>query len=492
MLRTTLGAFAALVFSPLASSAQTVASNPHVVEAIEVVEIWLDAQRDYEELPSIAAAIVHDQELVWSGAFGMADLDEQRPAATRTLYSICSISKLFTSVAVMQLRDRGKLGLRDRVSDHLGYFDLKQKYDESTPVTIEGLLTHSAGLPRESDHPYWSGPEYAFPTKQEVIDRLSHQETLHPSQTEYQYSNLGLSLAGYIVEQLSGQPYDRYMREHILDPLGMRDTHTEMPQQHIGGQLATGYTSITRQGTRNEVPFFLAKGIAPAAGYASTVEDLAKFAMWQFRLRGDYEELLHAYTLAEMQRVQFTRPGSSTLRGLGFSISSRNGETFVGHGGSCPGFRTQFSTQPDSKIATIALVNAIVNAGKYTRGIYDIVSDAIKAASTDEEEPTSGPGTADGPSEAQAIEPDRYLGTYTGGLGGGETVVVRWRGGIATINLPTDDPGGSLTELRHVEGDTFRSVRDGGELGNEVVFEAGADGRIYRMRTPLNFRTRVN
>ena len=96
----------------------------------------------------------------------------------------------------MQLRDQGKLRLSDRVSEHLPFFDLKQKHEESTPITIEGLLTHSAGLPREADYPYWSGPEFDFPTKDEVIERLSDQETLYPSQTRYQYSHLGLSLAG--------------------------------------------------------------------------------------------------------------------------------------------------------------------------------------------------------------------------------------------------------------------------------------------------------
>jgi CubicO group peptidase (beta-lactamase class C family) len=240
-------------------------------------------------------------------------------------------------------------------------------------------LTHSAGLPREADYPYWSGPEFDFPTKDEVIERLSDQETLYPSQTRYQYSNLGLSLAGYIVEAVSGQPYAEYVRENILDPLGMDDTYPEMPSQHIGGQLATGYGSITRQGDRNAAVFFEAEGIAPAAGFASTVDDLAKFAQWQFRLRGDREEILHAYTLAEMQRVHFATPGSTTMRGLGFSLSDREGETFVGHGGSCPGFRSQFAMQNEDKIAVVAMVNATVSPSKYSNGIYDLVKDALLA-----------------------------------------------------------------------------------------------------------------
>ena len=498
MLRTARRFVVALVILlPSSAAAQTIASDPGVAEALEVVRIWLDAQRDYERLPAISAAIVHDQELVWSGAVGMANIGEQRPASSSTLYSICSISKLFTSIAVMQLRDQGRLDLRDPVSKHLPFYDLTQKYPESTPVTVEGLLTHSAGLPREADHPYWSGPDFVFPTKEEVIARLSEQETLHPSRTEYQYSNLGLSLAGYIVEEVSGQPYDQYVRQHILDPLGMEDTYTDMPAQHIGGQLATGYGGLTREGVRNEAAFFQARGIAPAAGYASTVDDLAKFAMWQFRLRGDREEVLHAYTLAEMQRVHFTTPGSNSLRGLGFSVSSRDGKTFVGHGGSCPGFRTTFSMQNDDKIATIAFVNATANASKYAAGVYDLVADAITdaverrmAMTSDDHGADDGSGNGDAHG-GQAVDLDRYVGTYAGGLGGNESVVVHWKGGIATMSLPTDDPRGALGVLRHVEGDTFRRLDDDGELGSEVIFETDDQGLVVRMRTPPNFRMRV-
>jgi len=489
--------FALALNAPVTAAAQSVADDAHVAEALEIARIWLDAQKDYERLPSIAAAIVYDQELIWSDAVGMADINAGRPATSSTLYSICSISKLFTSIAVMQLRDAGYLDLRDPVQKHLSFYDLEQQYDESTPVTLEGLLTHSAGLPRESDYPYWSGPEYPFPSKDEVIARLSDQKTLHPSRTEYQYSNLGLSLAGYIVEEVSGTPYDQYVQSHILGPLGMDDTYSEMPREHIGGQLAMGYTALTRQGSRNMVPFFEAKGISAAAGYASSVDDLSKFAMWQFRLRGDAEEIVHAYTLAEMQRVHFARPGSDTMRGLGFQVSARDGETFVGHGGSCPGFRTTLSLQNDSKIATVAMVNAMVNSGKYSTGVYNLVADAIKSATAEDNELSVTADVNSNGGEGQLnedtqVDPTRYMGTYTGGLGGSETAVVRWKGGIATLSLPTDNPRQSLRQLIHVEGDTFRSRGNDGELGAEVTFETDAQGRVFRMRSPLNYRTRVN
>ncbi len=498
MIRTTTRTLvAAALLLPSFAAAQSVGQDAAVMEALEVARIWLDAQHDYEEIPAISAAIVHDQELVWSGAVGLADVETQRAATSETLYSICSISKLFTSVALMQLRDQGKVDLRDPVSKHLPWYAVAQKYEDSSPVTIEGMLTHSAGLPRESDHPYWSGPEYPFPTKSEVIAGLKNQETLYSSRTKYQYSNLGLSLAGYVVEEASGQPYHEYVQEHILDRLGMSDTYSEMPDQHVGGQLATGYSGITRDGSRVEAPFFQAKGIAPAAGYASTVDDLAKFAMWQFRTRGDREEILHGYTLAEMQRTHFVDPDNDTKRGIGFSVSRRDGKTWVGHGGSCPGFQTTFTMQNDEKIAVIAFLNARENPGKYARGVYDLVADAVLAAAKGDEPVATDGGENGGREEngsshgLEMVDYDEYVGQYVRGLGASETAVVHWKGGIAMLGLPTDDPRGRLQKLQHEDGDTFRQVDGDGELGARVIFDRDPQGRITRIRNPTNYAKRV-
>ena len=96
--------------------------------------------------------------LLWSRGFGYAHLEEKVAARADTMYSICSISKLFTGVAVMQQRDAGTLGLDDPVAQHLPWFRINDAEAGSPPVTVRGILTHSSGLPRESDFPYWTGP----------------------------------------------------------------------------------------------------------------------------------------------------------------------------------------------------------------------------------------------------------------------------------------------------------------------------------------------
>ncbi len=461
--------------------AGTPASDPRVATALELVRVWLDAQRAYEQIPGISAGVVHYQTLIWSEGFGYSELEKKTPATASTIYSICSISKLFTSIGVMQLRDAGKLRLDDPVGRHLSWFKIKQTAPEGGEATIEGLLTHASGLPRESDHSYWTGPDYSFPTREQVIERLSHQETLYPAETYFQYSNLGITLAGEVVAAASGLPYADYVQRNILDPLGLSSTSPEMPEQHRGGRLATGYGALTREGKRPALAFFKVRGIAPAAGFASTVEDLGRFASWQFRLLAKSgREVLSANTLREMQRVHWVDPDFETTWGLGFSVWRSDNKTFVGHGGSCPGYRTELLLKPDEKLAVVVMANALgVNPQQFAQRMYEIVGPAI-AASTKE------------PEKAKPVDPtlDAYLGTY-GASFGGEIAVVRWEDGLATLSLPTMEPVKGLTKLKKVGDHTFRRVRKDEALGETVVFEMGPDGRATRFQWHSNYYPRA-
>ena len=132
---------------------QKLAKDARVAEALHLLEIWVEAQLAYERIPGISMSVVHDQELVWSRGFGYSDLEKKTPTTPKTVYSICSISKLFTSIAVLQLRDRGLLRLDDEVKQHLAWFNIEETYKKDGPIIIEGLLTHSSGLPREADFP---------------------------------------------------------------------------------------------------------------------------------------------------------------------------------------------------------------------------------------------------------------------------------------------------------------------------------------------------
>lgn len=179
---------------------------------LALVESWIASQRMYDNVPGLSLAIVQDQELAWSGGFGLADIEHKTPARADTIYGICSISKLFTGIAVMQLRDQGKFNLDDPIAGLLPWFDLKQAHEGSPEPTLRAVLTHSSGLPRESDYPYWEAPDFIFPTREDVREKLGKQATLYPADRYYQYSNLGLTLAGEIVAEHSGKDFDSYVR----------------------------------------------------------------------------------------------------------------------------------------------------------------------------------------------------------------------------------------------------------------------------------------
>ncbi|MEX0290211.1 MAG: serine hydrolase domain-containing protein, partial [Flavobacteriaceae bacterium] len=346
-------------------------------EAINLVEVWLEAQKDYDQLPGISVAVVEDQEVLWSGAYGQANLEDDLDMETSTLCSICSISKLFTSIAIMKLYEEGKLRLDTPVKEVLPSYNLTQKYDESGPITIRSLLTHSSGLPREAGYPYWTGPDFPFPSKEQIKAKLSEQETLYPASTYFQYSNLGLTLLGQIVEEITGMPYDEYVQKNILDPLGLSNTRPKMPKDLYGKQLAIGYGALTRQQQREKINFFEANGILPAAGFSSNVADLARFASWQFRLRDTtIAEVLKPSTLKYMQQVHWTNPNWKTTWGLGFVVyKGGNGNTWVGHGGYCPGYRSSLQLDLKSKLAFAVMINAGgTNPGKYVRGINAILT----------------------------------------------------------------------------------------------------------------------
>jgi CubicO group peptidase (beta-lactamase class C family) len=449
-------------------------------EAFRLIEAWLEAQKDYEQLPGISAAVVRDQEIIWSDAFGKANREQNLDASPSTLCSICSISKLFTSVAVMKLYDEGKVRLDDRIEDLLPWYDLPQQYKDSGPVTIRSLLTHSSGLPRESAHPYWTGPDFPFPTQKEIRDGLSTQETLYPSSTNYQYSNLGLTLLGEVVEEISGMSYAEYVQKNILDPLGLADTRPRMPEELYGKQLAVGYSSMTRNGNREKVNFFQANGITPAAGYSSNVLDLGKFASWQFRLYDtSLVEILKPSTLKYMHRVQWMdEPGRNGSRGLGFGVYKVDGTTFVGHGGSCPGYSSVLQLDTKKKMAYAAMINASgTNPGKYTSGIRQIMQKVKKAKKDDDSTPT--------------VNLEQYAGHYSAQPWWGEEYIMPWGDQLVSLGLPSDNPGEAMTFFKHIEGDTFRRIRDDDTLGEALIFERDANGHVISVSQHGNYSVKI-
>ena len=154
--------------------------NERVKQAIRLFDEWAEGTLAIDRIPGASVGLVSDQSLIWSKGYGYADLNRKTPATPETIYGICSISKLFTAISVMQQRDAGKLRLDDPVIQYLPYASLESADKESPPVTIRSLLTHSSGLPRESAHPYWTDPDLNFqPGKKSFLD-CNHKPCFTP------------------------------------------------------------------------------------------------------------------------------------------------------------------------------------------------------------------------------------------------------------------------------------------------------------------------
>ena len=276
-------------------------------------------------------------------------------------------------------------------------------------------------------------------------------------------------------------PYETYVAENILKPLGLTDTRTELPEALYGSELAFGYNALDRSGNRDKLNFFQANGIMPAAGFSSNVTDLGKFASWQLRLRDTTTtEVLKPSTLKLMQQVHFTDPNWKTTWGLGFVVyKGSNGNTWVGHGGSCPGYRTALQIDLKRKLAFSVMINAsATNPGKYINGINGIISKVKETEKTDESE--------------QPVDLSEYTGYYNTKPWWSELYIGTWGDKLVTLNLPADDPAEAMTMYKHIAGDTFRKIREDKELGETLTFERDAAGKIIRYKQHGNYSVKFD
>ena len=435
-------------------------------EAYQLIEYWLEAQKDYEKLPGLTAIITDKNETRWAGSYGLSD--GVNPMNIESTFSICSISKLFTSVALMQLVEDGKLNLDDRIQDVLPWFDIQNDFIDSPDLTVKSIMSHSSGLPRESNHPYWSWPDFPFPTKESVVDELKNQKMLYPPSKYYQYSNLGLSLLGFIVEEVSGLSFDDSVNKNILQPLNLSNTKTYMSIEDYGNILSLGYSSLNRNVERDKVNFFNADGIAAAAGFTSNVLDLAKFARWQLNLLSSSEKnILLPETLKDMHKVHWDDDLSSVTRGLGFGVYNLDGGTWVGHGGSCPGYRSQLYISPELGIAYSVMINSSgTNPSKYIRGMHRILS-KVKLKKGE-----------------KVNKFKEFEGKYISQPWSSETYVQSWGENIALVSLPANEPYISL--YKHIEGDVFKKILSNDDLGQELEILRDDENNVIAYKTHQN------
>lgn len=466
-----------LLFSyALGQQTKVLTNAPGVASSLRLLEKWVASQMEYRNQPGLSMGIVHDRDLLWSKGFGSSDLATKTPATSKTIYRIASITKLFTSTAIMQLRDAGKLRLDDPIVKFIPAFKIKNDFPDAPTITVQHLLTHTSGLPGEAAFPYWT--DHDFPSIGEILRALPAQQIVFPTETKYRYSNLAMALAGEVVAAASGETYETYIQEHILGPLGMADTSVNLSPEHRK-RLAAAYSRRLPDGTRRILPFTDSRGLTPAANMSSTVEDLAKFISLQFQHeKAGGKQVLKGSTLREMHHVHWLFPNWKSGRGLGFSVRQFEGKTLVGHAGWVAGYQTQIGFIVEDRIGVIVLTNADDGSpNTYLEQAFNVVGPAILKAAT----PAPKPSPPDPAWNA-------YIGLYTDPTYW-DVEVMLLDGKLYLYNHdypPEENARGALVELVPESPRTFRMTGEDAS-GDLVVFELGPDGKVQRVKVGENY-----
>jgi len=347
--------------------------------AIHYIDSWIAINMVNSRFPGLQVAILQGDKIVYSKAFGYADVEKKTKMTTKSVFKIASHSKPFTATAIMQLYEAGKLNLDDKVSNHLDWFVSKND-ERVAQVTIRQLLNHTAGLIRDGeDTDYWNLLR-DFPDTQELKDYISSAKLIYNGDEQFKYSNFGYGYLGQVIEAVTGTSYAQFVHEHIIKKLGLNTTFVDSDSDAARKQLVTGYTSEALGMDSTPFNHAEARALAPATGFCSTAEDVCRF--FEAHFHGN-PHLLSDATKRYMHHG-FWAPSEGETYGFGIESIRRNGWNLRGHGGGFPGFHTATLFDPEKQFAVAVFCNADGSNPKWVaQAISSIVDRFQNAPETD-------------------------------------------------------------------------------------------------------------
>ncbi|MEO8556565.1 MAG: serine hydrolase domain-containing protein [Actinomycetota bacterium] len=416
--------------------------------------------------PAVSAGIVRDGTLLWSIHVGSARLDPATAPTDDTQYMIGSITKTFTAVLVMALRDTGRLALDDRLEKYL-------PQTRHGAITIRQLLSHASGLQREPVGRIWENLD--APDQERLLRELEEAEQVLPVHFAFHYSNLAFALLGQIVEQLEGRPWGEVVVERILAPLGMKNTGLEPDD----ASRAMGYQVHPHTGVATVEPAFELKATAPLGGLWSTVADMGRYAAF---VADPIDEVLSPDSVDEMCRplIMADVEGWTRAYGLGYDLQRTGERVLAGHGGAMPGFLAGLRVRRQDRVGAVVFANS--TAGAETTALAGQLVNAVLDAE---------------PSLADVWSPSQPQPDFDGILGSwwteGEEIVFEVRDNVLWSRIPGGLPIADTRFAKTDEG-RFRAVA-GRERGELLEVTRGQSGGVERLhfatyaltRTPTAF-----
>lgn len=334
----------------------------------QVVKDW--------NVPGIGVGVVHKDKLVFAKGYGYRDYQKKLPFTPITTAPIASNTKLFTAVAAGLLVDEGRLDWDKPIRQFVPAIQFHND-DLNRTVTIRDMLSHRTGITRHDL--IWYKSDF---TQKDLFERLKYLEPAEPMRSVFLYNNMMYSGAGYAMELLSGKPWERFVRERILDPLGMTSTTFTIADMLKTPQPGVPFTERRDNTELYRIPYYSdAIGVAPAGAINSNIVDMSKWLIalmneGKFNGRQVIPKAIIRQTLAPSIALPNTgievRGWGELLNsnyGMGRWTTSYRGHLLAYHGGDLPGFHSQVSTMPYDSIGVIVIV-----IGNHAAPLYNVVS----------------------------------------------------------------------------------------------------------------------
>lgn len=337
-----------------------------------ILDTWITHFRDYYHIPGIAVGVIKNNQIQYQNCFGVSNVVTQDPITPHTYFHIASISKSITAIAIFKLIEARHITLKTPVVHILPEIcSIASPFPLHT-ITIEHLLSHTSGLPRDGASPHWESDQ--FPTREALRAMLPLLTTYAPAGAQFKYSNLGYALLGLVIETISGISYASYVKKHILKPYRLHTIHIDTPS--TTESYATGYGLIRYDTQREHFLHAQTHAFAPATGYAATLTHLLTLLQHFDPAPPTTVMPQTRYTAIRKHKIPTEH---NEYYSLGFEIEHHGTHTMIGHTGGFAGFSSKFMYDPKRKLGVIVLMNTHDSrSSDLVSGILNAYDDCIK------------------------------------------------------------------------------------------------------------------
>lgn len=436
------------------------------------------------KIPGLAIGIIKNNQIVFKKGYGINSTIDSLPVTTQTIFPILSCTKAFTAAAIGILIDEDKINWNDKVIKYLPNFKLSDPWI-TKELTIADILSHRSGLESSEGDLLWYGTNYS---RQEIVRRIQFSPVRNNFRADYGYQNVMYLVAGLIIEKITGQTWDNFIKERLFIPLSMNSSSTSIIQIIKSGNYAHPHL-------KNEpIPLMNMDNIGPAGSINSTIDDMLLWMkLWIDEGVYDGNKILSKNTFHTITSPKIMLSEKSTESyGFGWNIGIENGKKVIEHGGGMPGFKSTVIISPDNRTGIVILSNKI---SYFNDELIGVISEYLDSKKINWEHADKNlyfknfnfdwDKAADTCSQLNSHIPNLslYEGQYEDKAYG--TAVIREENGRAILELlPTKKLFSG--RLCYVSNDTLKIIfNDAFISAGEIVFEWGTDKKAKSFKFNL-------